>query len=144
MSSLISALHSCRFSFRKGGDMSHRWDGGFVLLALLLSDTEPLPRHSPRCPKTWHIYAEADILTSHCLNFSMQRKPPSKIFNNLIIPFGFPPPLLDKCQPLYLGWPGLMSPAWAPTSTYSHNLLVNVADFFFYVTGTLLPSKRVN
>lgn len=58
---------------QKGRDVSHCWDSGFVLLALPLSDTYPLPRNSPRCPKIWHICAEADILTSHCLNFFLMR-----------------------------------------------------------------------
>lgn len=144
MSSIISALHLCRFCRRKGATCPIAetvdlfcWPCRCLTPTLYPAIHPAVRKYDISAPKltSWHRIVWI---------FFNAGKLPSKIFHNLIIPFGFSPPLSDKCQPLYLGWPGLMSPAWAPTSTYPHNLLVNVADLFFYVTGTLLPSKRVN
>lgn len=140
-------LHYLCFTFvpielQKGRDVSHCWDGGFVLLALAAVWHRPLtPRFTPLSEnmtylcRGWH----PDIALSEFFNAG---KPPSKIFHNLIIPFGFSPPLSDKCQPLYLGWPGLVSPARAPTSTYPHNLLVNVADLILLCDRNFAPLKK--
>lgn len=133
---IISALHQRWLSRRKRRQPSHFWDSRFVLVVLprLTPTLYPAVRPAVRKTQHWH----PDIALSEFFNAG---KPPSKIFHNPIISFGFSSPqrqMSASVPELTLSHESCLS----PTSTYPHNLLVNMADLFFYVTGTLLPFQK--